>query len=179
MGLTTCYFVILQGFSLAVYWGGKFLTSLNGSRILESIGIEGGIDCCENTFASFIDQMIRVIFYAVFAQETQDLPHNFSQVLIQWNILSFHSLSDESEVTFLPLIVGMSHFHIFDETSLNHNLLIFKRMSPKQLYPYIEILQKFPPDSIYLDTMHLTHTFPNTLIIKDKGILSVWANTAT
>ena len=38
--------------------------------------------------------------------------------------LSFHSLIDELEVTFLSLIVGVSHFHIFEETSLNHILLI-------------------------------------------------------
>ena len=55
------------------------------------------------------------------------------------HILSLHSLSDELEVTFLFLIV--SHFHIFEETSLSHILLIFKKMSPKQFYPHIRMFQ--------------------------------------
>ena len=38
------------------------------------------------------------------SQETQDLSYNCSQVLIQWHIPSFHSLSDELEVTFLCLM---------------------------------------------------------------------------
>ena len=82
-----------------------------------------------------------VIFLLSLPQETQDLPYNFSQVLIQWHILSFHSLSDELEITFLSLIVGVSYFHIFGEDILNQILLIFKRISQKQLYPHIKIFQ--------------------------------------
>ena len=85
------------------------------------------------------------------------------------------SLSYELEITFLSLIVGVSYFHIFGEAFLNHILLIFKRISPKQLYPHIKI---FFPDSIYLDTLHSTHAFPNTPIIKDKRILGFCAKPA-
>ena len=46
--------------------------------------------------------MICDIFYLLpLPQETQDLSYNFSQVLIQQHALSFHSLSDELEATFL------------------------------------------------------------------------------
>ena len=55
------------------------------------------------------------------------------------HILSLHSLSDELEVTFLFLIV--SHFHIFEETSLNYILLILNKISPKQFYPRIKMFQ--------------------------------------
>ena len=39
----------------------------------------------------------------------------------------------------------MSYSHIFGKTFLNHILLIFKRMSPKQLYPrFINIWENVP-----------------------------------
>ena len=125
------------------YWEGKVLTSLDGSRILGNIGINWRIDCCENKFASFRDQMICDMMYTVnwfiqlLPQETQDLSHDISFSFTY--SLPLHSLSDELEVTFLFLI--FSHFHIFEETSLNHILLIFKKMSPKQFYPRIKMFQ--------------------------------------
>ena len=43
LNLAVCYFVILKGLSLSAYGGDGFLTSLDGSRILESIGIKWSV----------------------------------------------------------------------------------------------------------------------------------------
>ena len=92
--------------------------------------INWGTGCLENTFASFSNQIICDIFYAVFAiRNTRPFSKLFAQVLIQWHILSFHnSLSDELKITFVSLIVGVSHFHIFEETSLDKISLRFNTM---------------------------------------------------
>ena len=120
-----------------------------------------------------------MIPFTVFStQKMRDLSYDFWQVLIQWHILSFHSLSDELEVTFLSLIVRLSYFYIFGEAFLNHVLLIFKIMSPKQLYPPVITFQYFSPHSIYLDSLHSTHVFLNTPIIETKRIISYCAKTA-
>ena len=60
------------------------------------------------------------------SQEIQDLPYNFSVVLIQWQI-SFHfqSLSDDLElVTFLSLVVGFSLFLIVGKKFSQLHLII-------------------------------------------------------
>ena len=52
--------------------GSKFLTRLDGSRIMGNTGINWGIGYCENTFPSF----------------SKWFTYNFSRVLIQWHISS-------------------------------------------------------------------------------------------
>ena len=84
----------------------------HGSRILGSIGITLSIGWCH--------EMICDIFYCFCHKK--HLSYNFSEILIQWHILSFHSLSDELAVTFLFLIVGVSYFHVFGEAFSNHIL---------------------------------------------------------
>ena len=53
-----------------------------------------------------------------------DLYYNYSVVLIQWHVFYFHSLSDELEVAFLSLIVGVCHFPLLRKNFPQSHLII-------------------------------------------------------
>ena len=67
-------------------------------------------------------------------QEIQDLSYNFSLVLSQWHIF-IHSLSDELEqLTFLSIIVGVSHFPFLGKKFPQCHLIFIKEC-PKTTLP--------------------------------------------
>ena len=87
-------------FFLSVHGGGNLFTSLNGSRILGSLGIKwgsgfrNGIDYCENTFTCFKEQF--VVLFSVFTAKIQDLFYNlFTAINSIAYFLSIYGLSDE------------------------------------------------------------------------------------
>ena len=56
--------------------------------------------------------------------------------------LSIHSLSSELEqVTFLSLIVGISHFSILGKNFPQSHLIILRECPQKQPYPHVKIFQ--------------------------------------
>ena len=107
--------VILKAFS--IYEGDKCLPNLDGSRLLGSIEIKWDIGfkwdgLLWNTFASFRQRF--VIYFSVFARwNTRPLQELFTGINSVTYFLSFHSLSDDSElVTFLSIAVGVSLFYL-------------------------------------------------------------------